>query len=74
MQAIKKNLKRDSYRNKHIRRNRKRFNSFENDVKNWVDYDYVIINENLDVCFKQIETIILNNKKKLIFSINSVIL
>ena len=42
----------------------KRFNSFENDVKNWVDYDYVIINENLDVCFKQIETIILNNKKK----------
>ena len=47
----------------------KRFNSFENDVKNWVDYDYVIINENLDVCFKQIETIILNNKKKTNFSL-----
>ena len=41
----------------------KRLNSFEEDVKHWKDYDYIIINENLETCFKQIENIILNNKK-----------
>ena len=46
----------------------KRFNAFEKDIKNWIDYDYVIINENLDVCFKQIENIISSNKKKFNFS------
>ncbi len=40
----------------------KRFKAFEEDIKHWVDYDYIIINKNLDVCFKQIETIIKNNK------------
>ena len=41
----------------------KRFKSFDEDIKHWHDYDYVIINKNLDVCFKQIEKIIENNKK-----------
>ena len=41
----------------------KRLNSFEEDVKHWKDYDYIVINENLETCFKQIENIILNNKK-----------
>ena len=45
----------------------KRFNSFDEDIKHWNDYDYIIINKNLDVCFKQIENIILNNKKNFIF-------
>ena len=45
----------------------KRLNAFEKDVKNWIDYDYVIINENLDACFKQIENIISSNKKNSIF-------
>ena len=43
----------------------KRFNSFDEDVKHWNDYDYIIINKNLDICFKQIENIILTHKKKL---------
>ena len=43
----------------------KRFNSFDEDIKHWSDYDYIVINKNLDVCFKQIENIILINKKKL---------
>ncbi len=43
----------------------KRFNSFDKDIKHWSDYDYVIINKNLDVCFKQIESIIKLNKNKL---------
>ena len=42
----------------------KRFNSFDEDIKHWDDYDYIIINKNLDVCFKQIENIIIDNKKK----------
>jgi guanylate kinase len=41
----------------------KRFNAFDEDIKHWNDYDYVIINKNLDVCFKQIEKIIENHKK-----------
>ena len=43
----------------------KRFNAFDDDVKHWKDYDYIIINKNLDVCFKQIENIIMNSKKNL---------
>ena len=42
---------------------KKRFNSFDEDIKHWNDYDYIIINKNLDVCFRQIENIILTEKK-----------
>ena len=41
----------------------KRFNSFDEDIKHWSDYDYILINKNLDNCFKQIEEIILSKKK-----------
>ena len=41
----------------------KRFKAFDEDVKHWKDYDYIIVNENLDNCYRQIENIILNNKK-----------
>ncbi len=40
----------------------KRFNSFDEDIIHWKDYDYVLINKNLDVCFHQIERIIFNHK------------
>jgi guanylate kinase len=47
----------------------KRFESFDEDIKHWNDYDFIIINKNLDVCFRQIENIILTNKEKIsIFS------
>ena len=46
----------------------RRFKSYEDNVKHWNDYDYIIINNNLDVCFKQIENIILNNKNEFNFS------
>ena len=39
-----------------------RFNSYTEDIKHWNDYDYIVINKNLDVCFKQIENIILSKK------------
>ena len=41
----------------------KRFKAFDEDIKHWKDYDYIVINKNLDNCFKQIENIILTNKK-----------
>ena len=42
-----------------------RFNSYEEDVKHWNDYDYIIINKNLEICFKQIEKIIESEKRVL---------
>ena len=42
----------------------RRFKAFDNDITHWVDYDYVIINQNLENCYKQIENIILTKKEK----------
>jgi len=60
----------DELKNRLIKRNQntkeeieKRFNSFDLDIKHWKDYDYIIINKNLDACFSQIEKIIHSNKK-----------
>ena len=44
----------------------KRINSFEEDIKHWNDYDYIIINKNLDVCFNQIKRIILKHKQNIL--------
>ena len=43
-----------------------RSKSFDEDIKHWNDYDYIVINKNLEICFKQIENIIQNCKKNLI--------
>ena len=43
----------------------KRFSSYDSDIKHWSDYDFIIINKNLETCFKQIENIILSRKKNL---------
>ncbi|MDB9705785.1 guanylate kinase [Pelagibacteraceae bacterium] len=51
----------------------RRFKGFDNDILHWEDYDYIIINENLENCYKQIESIILKNKSNQSFSYNSVI-
>ena len=54
-------LKRDQNTKKEVE---KRINSFDEDIKHWNDYDYVLINKNLENCFKQIEKIISINKTK----------
>ena len=46
-----------------------RFKAFDEDIKHWKDYDYIVINKNLEVCFKQLEQIIKLNKQ--ICSINN---
>ena len=59
LELKKRLLKRDKNTKEEVE---KRFKSFDDDVKHWNDYDYVLINKNLEVCFKQIEQIILNHK------------
>ena len=48
----------------------KRLQQYENDIQHWFDYDYVVINNDLESCFSQIEKIIESHKKKkcLLFS------
>ena len=58
-------VKRNQNSNEEIK---KRFNAFDEDIKHWNDYDYIVINKNLDVCFKQIESIIKNHKQKIFIS------
>ena len=41
----------------------KRLSSFDLDVKHWCDYDYIVTNENLENCFRHVESIILNHKR-----------
>ena len=59
---LKRLLKREQSNRTEIN---KRFNSFDDDVKHWNDYDYILINKNLELCFKQIENIILNYRKEI---------
>ena len=47
---------------------KKRFNAYKNEIKHWKDYDYIIINKNLENCFQHIEKIFLNNKEDRLFS------
>ncbi len=42
----------------------RRFKAFDDDILHWKDYDYVIINKNLENCYKQIENIIKSSKNK----------
>ncbi len=42
---------------------KKRLKQYENDVQHWFDYDYVVINNDLESCFGQIEKIIQSYKK-----------
>jgi len=41
----------------------KRLKAYDDDIFHWADYDHVIINDNLDHCFSQIEKIISVAKK-----------
>jgi guanylate kinase len=41
----------------------KRLEAYDDDIFHWSDYDHIIINDNLDHCFIQIEKIIIDAKK-----------
>ena len=40
-----------------------RMKEFYKDVKHWVDYDFVVINDNLEKCYKEVSEIINNYEK-----------
>ena len=46
---------------------KKRLKAYSEDITHWNDYDYVIINDNLENCIKQIEKILLSKKNKDIY-------
>ena len=63
-EELKKRLiKRNQNSNEEIK---VRFKSFDEDINHWNDYDYIVINKNLDICFKQIEEIIKIHKQRAI--------
>jgi guanylate kinase len=35
-----------------------RMKQFERDVLHWINYDYVVVNDNLNSCFKKIQNLI----------------
>ena len=41
----------------------KRMKGYDKDKNHWNEYDYVILNDNLELCFRQIENIINYHKK-----------
>ena len=41
----------------------KRMNKFSQEVSHWNEYNYVVINDDLDTCYKKIESIIKSEKK-----------
>ena len=43
---------------------KRRLSAYEKDVTHSKDYDHVIINDKVEMCFKQIKDIILNHLKK----------
>ena len=59
---LKKRLKNRNQDNNQIVE--KRLNQYESDVQHWSDYDYVVINNDLETCFSQIEKIIENHTKE----------
>ncbi len=64
----KRLLKRNQDSDKEVE---KRLKSFEEDIDHWNDYDYIVINNNLENCFKQIENIILSHKNNNYFPSNT---
>ena len=60
---LKKRLyERDQDRNTTIE---KRLKSYERDSLHWNEYDFIILNDKLEICYNQIEKII-NSRKKII--------
>ena len=43
-----------------------RLKSYESDLAHQSDYDFVVVNDNLEACFKKVEEIILLEKKKIL--------
>tara|TARA_Y100000816_G_scaffold227413_1_gene172463 strand:- start:3300 stop:3932 length:633 start_codon:yes stop_codon:yes gene_type:complete len=53
---------------------KERMEKFDQDVLHWKDYDYVVINDNLEICYNSILNVIENykNNKKIVFDRNHI--
>ena len=60
-QVLKERLKNREVSNPDIVN--ERMSQFKSDIQHWNDYDYVVINENLDSCYKEINDKIIAEKK-----------
>ena len=60
-QVLKERLKNREVSNPDIVN--ERMSQFKSDIEHWNDYDYVVINENLDSCYKEINDKIIAEKK-----------
>ena len=60
-ELFKRLLKRDQ-KDKKIAK--ERMKQFKNDVMHWKDYDFTVINDNVEKCYKKIIKFIKNKKKK----------
>ena len=40
-----------------------RMKQFNKDILHWVDYDYVVINDNLDKCYNEVNNLIKSENK-----------
>ncbi len=60
-QVLKERLKNREVSNPDIVN--ERMSQFKSDIQHWNDYDYVVINENLDNCYKEINNKIIAEKK-----------
>ena len=65
-ELLKRLIKRE---NKNMKTVKKRMKEFKKDLSRWKEYDYVVINDNLQKCFKNIMKII-KQKNKIIFDKN----
>ena len=43
---------------------RRRLHTAERELEAWQDYDYVLVNEDLDTCFQQLQSILLSERLK----------
>ena len=55
--------------NKNMKTVKKRMKEFKKDLSRWKEYDHVVINDNLEKCYKNIMTII-KRKNKIVFDKN----
>ena len=58
-ELLKRLIKREK---KNMKTVKKRMKEFKKDLSKWREYDYVVINDNLNLCYKNIMKIIKNNK------------
>ena len=65
-ELLKRLIKREK---KNMKTVKKRMKEFKKDLSRWREYDFVVINDDLKLCYKKIMTAI-NNKKQLSFDRN----